>query len=170
MKKLLIISSVILLIIAAIFISGQYFGKIYGGGTGNYNIKTKQFKQEDEGKTISRMVSLKKGIYYYGFSECPWCQELLPIYNDVLLEQKKKSYVVNTKDTKLSKHDRKKLSKFYQRYTGDKRLTVPFIVVIKASGQVSTHVGTVTNHDAKKRKLTAKQKLKLKETLQKLIK
>ena len=40
----------------------------------------------------------ESGIVYFGFSDCPWCQEALPILKQVLEEQKLNCYYVQTRD------------------------------------------------------------------------
>ncbi|MDR2661182.1 MAG: transporter [Lactobacillaceae bacterium] len=134
-----------------------------------YNDKTKQFIHNTPTSSISMMAKTKQGIYYYGFSTCPWCKELLPIFNEVLKKQEKTSYVVNVKSKQYTKADDLILKKFFKNYTNEEQLTVPFIVVIDSNGNVLTHVGTVSGHNAIESRMNDKQKNKLIQQLSKIV-
>ena len=140
------------------------------GGTGNYNTKTAQFSQQNATKVLNKMHDLKPGIYYYGFPTCPWCQELLPIYQQTLKNNQTQSYAVNTQKRTFTKYQCRILEQMYAKWTKSDDLTVPFIVGTRKDGKVRVHVGTVTGHNAKKRKMTLKQKEMLYRQLNSLIK
>ena len=116
------------------------------------------------------MHDLKPGIYYYGFPTCPWCQELLPIYQQTLKNNQTQSYAVNTQKRTFTKYQCRILEQMYAKWTKSDDLTVPFIVGTRKDGKVRVHVGTVTGHNAKKRKMTLKQKEMLYRQLNSLIK
>lgn len=170
MKKLITI-------IIAICVAGIVF---YGGYTVAqnqvqnkqmvYGDKTEQFIHKKLSDTLDSMTKYKPGIYYYGFPTCPWCLELLPVFDSVLKQQGKKAYVVNTRADNYTSADNILLEKFFVNHTDKKRLTVPFIVVIKNNKVTMTHIGTVSGHNATESRMTNGQKKELTEKLKQLVK
>lgn len=73
------------------------------------------------------------------------------------------------KEKHYSSQDNQKLNRFFEKYTHQTSLSVPFVVSINSKGQVETHVGTVSDHDAEKARMTIQQKSDLKKFLDKMI-
>ncbi|MDN6900194.1 hypothetical protein [Oenococcus sicerae] len=111
----------------------------------------------------------KPGIYYFGFPNCPWCVELLPVLNQELKSFHQRALVTNIRAENYSSTDNIKLEKFFMKYTTQKRLSVPFVVAIKANGEVETHIATVRHHDANISAMTSRQKTQLSQQLRVLI-
>ncbi|KJY62688.1 hypothetical protein [Lactobacillus apis] len=133
-----------------------------GGGTGEYNDKTSQFIHRNPTVTINKLEKREKGIYYFGFPTCPWCQELLPVFDSSLKTNKLKSFVVNTRGSNYSSKENIKLETFFIHHISEKkRLTVPLIIMIKNKKDIRTHIGTVPGHNAEFTKMNLSQKKKL---------
>ncbi|MDY4761866.1 hypothetical protein [Streptococcus thoraltensis] len=135
----------------------------------SYDTSTEQFIVADDSETLSKMTSKQAGIYFYGFPECPWCQELLPIVNDALQGEKASAYVVDIHGNSYSEEDAATLKTFYQLNVKQKEVLVPFLVFINQEGQVKTHVGTIEGHNAKKEKMTKNQREELMKALRDLV-
>lgn len=78
-------------------------------------------------------------------------------------------FMAKIKEKHYSSQDNQKLNRFFEKYTHQKSLSVPFVVSINSKGQVETHVGTVSDHDAEKARMTIQQKSDLKKFLDKMI-
>ena len=69
--------------IVALFVIGYYFSNSVTQAN-TYNDRLPVFVHEDSEQIIHKLVRKKEGIYYFGFPTCPWCVELLPVFNEVL--------------------------------------------------------------------------------------
>ena len=58
----------------------------------------KPFEKTNITTVFTMLENKESGIVYFGFSDCPWCQEALPILKQVLEEQKLNCYYVQTRD------------------------------------------------------------------------
>lgn len=165
MKKFISILSAFLLGISLIY----YFVFSTSYKSESFSIEhSQQFISSPISTTMEYLTKNKSGIYYFGFKQCPWCQELLPVLDEVLKEEQLSAYAVDTKDKSFSEQYRTELEIIYNKYeTGG--LSVPFLIIIDKYGVVSTHVGTLDDHDATKNKMTMEQKKKLKKILKKLV-
>ncbi|MGT2832724.1 hypothetical protein [Streptococcus halotolerans] len=123
----------------------------------------------DGSETLSKMTSRQAGIYYYGFPECPWCQELVPVLERVLKEEETTAFAVDIHDKQYSQKDSQTLKSFYQDQVKQENVSVPFLVAINEAGEVRIHVGTVDGHNAKMKKMTRKQKEELTKALRELV-
>ena len=54
----------------------------------------KPFEKTNITTVFTMLENKESGIVYFGFSDCPWCQEALPILKQVLEEQKLNCYYV----------------------------------------------------------------------------
>ena len=129
----------------------------------------------------------KSGIIYFGFSECPWCRNAVPVLLDAAKETgvEKIYYMNNLNDRDIKKLENneivtekegtknyKKLLKklgdkasVYEGLNDDniKRLYFPTVVVVK-NGKITDYiVGTVDAQKDPYKKLTESQKKELKE-------
>lgn len=161
-NKKIIYSILTAFIIMLLLYIGYAITKNNGGGTGKYNDCTSQFIHEDTSKIMKKLESKKRGIYYFGFPTCPWCQELLPVLDSSLKKNKLKAYVVNTRGNNYTSSDNIKLETFFIHYISKrKRLTVPLIIIIKNKGSIRAHIATVPGHNAEVKKMNNFQKKKL---------
>lgn len=167
-KTKIVILIVILGVIVFLICSYAYANNI-AGGTGKYDDETAQFVRITPRKTLDKMMSKKEGIYYYGFPACPWCQELLPVFNTVLKKKHLKAYVVNVRSKKYTSEDNIKLKRFFTKYINkNEKVTVPLIIMIKGNKEIKYHISTVDGHNAKIQRMTSQQFKKLTVIIEKM--
>lgn len=160
-KKKLLSIIVICVVLPTLFLISTNFVNKESGGTGTYNDQTAQFIHEAPSRTLASLKAKKSGIYYFGFPSCPWCQELLPVFNTVLKKNKLKAYVVDTRSSTYTSKDNIVLEQFFIHYINKKRLVVPLIIMINQDGKIKNHIATVPGHNAEMKKMTSSQKRKL---------
>jgi predicted bacteriocin transport accessory protein len=109
----------------------------------------------DAGKTF---------VVYFGFSNCPWCKEAMPVLNDTAKENDMKVGYINTRadsswtsNTDIDDYDVvvERLSD-YLEYDDDgkKHLYTPDVYFIKDGKVVMNHEGTLDGQNAKTSSLT----------------
>lgn len=103
------------------------------------------------------------GILYFGFPKCPWCEEAVPIMNEIAKEKNLDIYYVNKRSEDSLAHpelETKIIKILDEAYGLDKdkegnlRLYVPEVVTVRKGKILSHHLGTVDGHDAKERKMS----------------
>lgn len=129
-------------------------------------------------KAIQLFKEKKKGVIYFGYPDCPWCQEAQPILEDVSKEFPIDVYYVRTRDNnkeKLYTEDEKKaIIPYLKNYLkeddqGILQLYVPLVISIKDGEILQGHLGTVEDHDAHESKLTESQKKEVKDIYTKIF-
>lgn len=118
----------------------------------------------------------KSGVYYFGFEDCPWCMQFLPVLDEVL--QGEKIYYIKTRDenhellyTQEQKEEAYSVLKeaMPENEDGEPTLYVPLLVVIKDGEVIGFHQGTLEDHDARNEQLTDTQKAELSSQLSELL-
>jgi len=118
------------------------------------------------------------GIMYFGYPNCPWCLEALPIMNEVAKEKKLSIYYVDKKSEINKQHPQweeetiKYLDAAYGLQKddhGDARLYVPEVIVVKDGMVVAHHMGTLNEHDATKNKMNEAQQSELKKIYEEMF-
>lgn len=174
--------------------------KVSASGIANVNVaisesNTVKYLTEKE---VVELLEDGTGIIYFGFSECPWCRNLVPILTDLAEEKNETIYYLNIldirstfeiKDGKINKiKDGSKyyyeilelledeLEDFYltdeagNKYdTEEKRLYAPTLVSVQDGEIKGLHVGTVDSQESPYEALTAKQVEELEKIITKLI-
>lgn len=131
----------------------------------SYLGESPQFIQDEPAEILKKMVNKTPGIYYFGFPDCPWCQGLVPVFQSVLADEGKQSWVVNIRDKSYTSTDRRQLASFFKEHRSEPEVAVPFVVAISKSGSVVTHVGTVPTHHATQAPLTKEEESQLRQLL-----
>ncbi|MER0123657.1 transporter accessory protein [Streptococcus sp. ZJ93] len=131
----------------------------------DYNENAIEFIHQSANTIISKIQQKEAGIYYFGFASCPWCQELLPLLIEELNAEDAQAYLINTKSSEFTEQNRQELTDIYLTYLQGDRLYVPFLVSINSKGDVRTHMGTVSGHNAKNKALSEEQKEELRKLL-----
>ncbi|MEF9920571.1 MAG: glutaredoxin family protein [Erysipelotrichaceae bacterium] len=141
-------------------------------GYKDFKEKNNQFITMNLEESLTVFKEKKSAILYYGFPECPWCDEALPIMNQVAKDNKLKIYYIDIdaekSDDKTYKNQVKELSTYMSDYmekdeSGVYRLYVPMVSVVKNGVTTSSNIGTVDSHDAHERKMNDKEKEELKK-------
>ncbi|MCR0410331.1 transporter accessory protein [[Clostridium] innocuum] len=118
------------------------------------------------------------GILYFGYDECPWCQQASPILNEISIEKKQEINhirIVNASHERLyTDEQNERLSLFISDYMtpdehGAFQLYVPLVLSVKDGKVMNGHIGTFENHNANTREMTEKEKEQLKSIYEKLI-
>lgn len=156
MKKKYVVIGVIFASLLGIFLTNNFI-KIF-----NANDKKPKIVLENISKN-------KNGIYVFGFEDCPWCQQLYPVLDNVLSEYNEKAYYVDTHKENFTRQDREVLKKYIQEKTKFDDVVVPLLVMISEDGTYQYHVGTLEGHDALKEQLTKSQENELRDKLENMI-
>ncbi len=106
------------------------------------------------------------GVYYFGYSTCPWCVEAVPILNEVAKRHDTVIYYIDKKAETSTDEESKKIEsrlgdKLELDDEGNPHLYVPFVVAISEGEVRAYHTGTVDDHDAHERKMTEAEKAEL---------
>lgn len=136
---------------------------------------------------IIDLIDHGTGVIYFGFPECPWCRNAVPVlleaaestgidtiyyFNAVDIRDQKtldaNGKIITTKEgTKEYKQILKKLDKYLLPYDGlnddsIKRLYFPSVYFIKDGVVIGKHIDTVESHTDASKALNEEQKLELK--------
>jgi len=130
-----------------------------------------KFKENEKDVSIilDRMLENKKGIYVFGFEDCPWCQQLYPVLDEVIKQKDEDVYYIDTHSNDFKENDRKNLQTYINENTGYEDIIVPLVVFISQDRYTQYHIGTVEGHDARKEYLSKNQTKDLKRHLNFLI-
>lgn len=130
-----------------------------------------KFKENEKDVSIilDRMLENKKGIYVFGFEDCPWCQQLYPVLDEVIKQKDEDVYYIDTHSNEFKENDRKNLQTYINENTGYEDIIVPLVVFISQDRYTQYHIGTVEGHDATKEYLSKNQTKDLKRHLSFLI-
>lgn len=102
----------------------------------------------------------KSSLLYFGFDDCPWCKEALPILELVLKENNLPFNYVKIRDENrnplFTKAEKDELIPYIRDYVeendeGELTIYVPLVVAVKNGKTIDGHVGTVEDHDAHER-------------------
>ena len=155
MKKVLIFLTILFLTFI-VFISKDFFQD--------------SFEENDNPEIILEdLKKNKSGIYAFGFEECPWCEQLYPILDEVISEHNEKLRYVDTHNVNFTVDERTILKNYMIKNTEFDDVVVPFVVMVSENRSYQYHVGTLEGHDATKDKLTASQENELKKRLEDMI-
>ena len=195
-KKIIILVSLLLVILLGVtifvFLNNRYtkdevkFSHEYKLNNKDNNVK---YLKVDE---VIKKLQKGSSIIYFGFPECPWCQNLVPVLISVNNEYKDNTlYYYNALDIRDKKHldddgnivvdkegtkEYKKIVEILSDYLGSyeglndesiKRLYFPTVVFVSNGEIVDIHIGTVDSQTNPKKKLTSSEKDELTEVLEK---
>ncbi|MDR3190643.1 MAG: hypothetical protein LBT80_05480 [Lactobacillaceae bacterium] len=138
------------------------------GGQAQSTVKKRVLETQKSDKVMWQLADKKQGVYYFGFEECLWCQELSPVLEKTLQQERKLACYINTRN-QFSKQSMQQLKKYFSEYRPNEQFSVPFIIFINEGGDVKTHTGTVDGHNAQLTRMNGHQKHDLHDKLAKLI-
>lgn len=152
-------------------------GKRFSEEYSNLNIDEQNPMKYKTDKEIIEILKSGTGIIYFGFPDCPWCQNAVPVLLEVAKEMEiDEIYYFNPKEI------RKDNTESYQEIVkllddnltidenGNKRLYVPDVYFISSGKIIGHHFKTIdTQTDPKNNPLTEEQKAELKTIYKKLI-
>lgn len=151
MKKLLALISILLLITAC----GD---KDIMADQPNFDKKDHHFVTKDQEEIMSDIEASVPGTYYFGYAECPVCEDIVPVFEDVLTELDEEAIYID-----VAKDEFQKIAERFQEF--DQALPeskqsgggVPFILVIDEDETIRTHAGTVGNYSPGQEEMTEDQ-------------
>lgn len=153
----------------------EIVGNSFGEST---NKKENSFEEVSMDNLLKTITSRKSGVYYLGFSSCPWWEDIEPVLNKVSQSLNVTINYVKVKDNdgrSLVTEDEKAILMPYIRNfllkdnSGNPTIYYPFILVIKDGVIVDSHIGTLDGHNAKEQDLSIKEKLELQSLIEKKL-
>jgi thiol-disulfide isomerase/thioredoxin len=131
-------------------------------------------------KTPEQIIDIIKkgtGIIYFGFPDCPWCQNAVPVLIDIAKEMDiDQIYYLDPKEIRVNDTDSyKEIVKLLgdnltADENGNKRLYVPDVYFVSGGKIVGHHFKTVdTQTNPSENPLTEVQKTELRDIYKKLI-
>ena len=133
-------------------------------------IEDETFKPISMQEAITLFQEEKSGFIYFGFSNCPWCYEALPLMLKAAKDSEESIYYVQTRndDRELMYTEEEKalILEYVKDYEdqdeeGNTHLYVPLIVKVENGKCVDGHLGTLDAHDAHERSMTEEEKMQL---------
>lgn len=118
------------------------------------------------------------GVYYFGFADCPWCQEAVPVLQEEAAETDSQIYYVKTRDEDHNRlytdEQREEIRPYIEDYMqedddGVLSLYVPLVINVRDGKVVAGHQGTVEGHDARERQMTEEEQDELRQTYRNLL-
>ena len=122
-------------------------------------------------EAIDMFENQESGILYFGFPDCPWCIEALPIMAEAAKENDKNIYYVQTRDEErnliYTDEEKTAILSYVGQFEdtddeGNVALFVPLVVVVEDGEALSGHVGTIEGHDAPARQMNEDEQDQLK--------
>lgn len=115
----------------------------------------------------------ESGVLYFGFADCPWCQEAVPVLKEEAEKAGRSVVFIQTRDEnrelEYTDEQKARITPYIEEYMsendeGELTLFVPCVLVVENGTVVSGHVGTVDGHDAHERTMTDAEKEQLHQT------
>lgn len=180
MKKVVMILLSILLLTGCSQTDSEKFKKEYEELNGTTNLITLTIDATADIKYVSakQTVSLLKegtGIIYFGFPNCPWCRNMLPVLLEAASNNNMTVSYLNPRKLRDSKNKQfQEIMDILNEYLleneeGSKMLYVPDVYFVKNGKIVGHHLGTVESQSDPTIPLTDEQKQELKGIYEELI-
>lgn len=129
------------------------------------NIPTTNNVKYLKNKNILKMLKQETGIFYFGYSSCPWCRNVVESLVEVAVENDLPIYYIDSKhlEKETSEQIINYLSYYLRETDGKKRLYVPDVYFVKKGQIIDHHIGSIDEQTNPFEKLTGKDKEKLKK-------
>ena len=110
---------------------------------------------------LQKLENQEDGVYYFGYEDCPWCQDAAPVLKEVAQEHQKKVYYIRTRDEDhnlmYDDEQKERIINYLGEYMetnedGQLTLYVPMVVEMKNGKVKNTHIGTVDSYDPNDRR------------------
>lgn len=148
------------------------------GCTAETKPSTADFTAVSFDDAIAMFENGESGILYFGFPDCPWCKEIVPILAKEAKEQNTDVYYVQTRDDEhnllYTDEQKEKIIPYLQDYMSENEdgvltLYVPLVAAVKDGKAVAGHVGTVDGHDAHEREMTEEETEQAKQAIAEVV-
>lgn len=116
------------------------------------------------------------GVLYYGYETCPWCNQIVPVLNEVAEEFGQTVYYVDMhnqdgNDEEIYNQFIEYVKEHLQKdEDGEPVLFVPQVFVVKNGKIVAEHLSAVDSYSPSQGNLNASQKKELKKIYTKMLK
>lgn len=143
-----------------------------------FKAKENMFIKTTAEDVLSLIENRKSAMVYFGFPDCPWCEDMLPVLNEAA---KNKDYPILYVEARNEKgelnYSEEIKEKIYNEFdftfetdeNGKKIMYFPYVVRIENGVVTDSHVGTVDGHNAHERELTEEEKIALRKTYENMI-
>ena len=120
---------------------------------------------------LEKWANKEDGVYYFGYEDCPWCQDAIPILKEVAQSQNQSVYYIRTRDSnhELLYDERQKeelityIGEWMEKNEdGELTLYVPMVVEMMEGTIENCHIGTVEGYQPTEREMTENEKEYLK--------
>ncbi len=120
----------------------------------NIDDKRHVYKEIEVNDVIKKIEKKESFVLIMGFPECPWCQAIMPVLNEVAKENKVKTvyylYIKDIRDNTSSEghNDYLKLQDNYFNDAIDEknRINAPTVVKVENGTMTKHHINTVDSH------------------------
>lgn len=132
----------------------------------NWNI---ELTMED---ALQKLDDHEDGVYYFGYKDCPWCQDATPVLKEVAESHHKKVYYIKIRDDAhnllYNDEQKERIISYFGDYMetnedGELTLYVPMVVQMKDGNVQNCHIGTLDSYDPNEREMTKEEIQKLKD-------
>lgn len=136
------------------------------------------FTPLDFESAISFFEEGKSGVLYFGFHDCPWCEDVVPLLYDAASQEDVEVYYVETRDLERNRlytdEQKERIIPYIGDYMSDNEkgeltLYVPLVLSVKDGKVTMAHQGTVEGHQAKEREMTDEENAQVREDLEKIV-
>ena len=142
-----------------------------------YNQITASFTPMSFDEAIGLFQNQGTGLIYFGFSRCPWCQEVVPLLKEAADQNGVEVFYVKTRDAMKERlytdEQRDQIAPYIGEYLQDNdegipTLYVPLVLAVVDGQVIDGHQGTVEDHDAHERTMTADEAKQVGQTMDQL--
>lgn len=135
------------------------------------------FESMDFDEAVEFFRTGQSGLLYFGFPDCPWCQEVIPLLHEAAGEDVAVHYI-RTRDENRSRlytdEQKEQIVPYLKDYMsendeGELTLYVPLVVAVEHGQVTDGHQGTVEGHDAHERTMTEEEKEQVTDELQRIV-
>lgn len=121
---------------------------------------------------LQKLEYQEDGVYYFGYEDCPWCQDAAPVLTEVAQEYQKEVYYIKTRDEDhnllYDDEQKERIINYLGEYMetnedGQLTLYVPMVVEMKDGKVKNSHIGTVDSYDPNEREMTEEETKQLKD-------
>lgn len=132
---------------------------------------TSVFQEITMDECLKKWANKEDGVYYFGYEDCPWCQDAIPILKEVAQSQNQSVYYIRTRDSnhELLYDERQKeelityIGEWMEKNEdGELTLYVPMVVEMMEGTIENCHIGTVEGYQPTEREMTENEKEYLK--------
>lgn len=139
---------------------------------------SEKFKEISFDEATAFFQEGKTGLLYFGFPDCPWCRDVIPVLEQEAEEAGQEVLYIRTRDDNKERlytdEQKEKIIPYLEEYMsenddGELTLYVPLVVSVENGEATAGNVGTVEGHDAHEREMTEEEQKELQEILHNIV-